>query len=228
MLHKAIYSPENQRINMLAKQKNLYDLRNILRLRLSQSLPGMEAHKKMIPKFDGRTPKYFNDTQKLKEAAVLIVLFEEDSTIKTILIERVINSGHHSGQIAFPGGKKEKTDKNLIQTALRETKEEVGVSISEDSVIGELTAVQIPISGFKVLPIVAISDKISSFERCEQEVNDIFKVDLFSMLETEKLCSLYTSNKKVIAPAFTFDNHIVWGATAMVLSELKHIFNDVI
>ncbi len=198
-----------------------------LRPAFKNSLPGSEAHKLMIPKFQGIAPEYFSQFEKLRDAAVLIILFEENDRIKTVFIERMPDPGPHSGQIAFPGGKFEISDVDLIETALREALEEIGVEIDRNNVVGELTPIQIPISGFSVLPVVCTAGFVSEFKLCEIEVKDAFVVDLFELLNTETVKKITARGVEIDAPCFLFEDRIIWGATAMVLNELKTIINQI-
>ncbi|MCK9498927.1 MAG: CoA pyrophosphatase [Bacteroidales bacterium] len=210
---------------MITTTENIEILKR-LKLILAKSLPGVSAQKKMIPNFPTDAPEYFNYSQKLKDAAVLIVLFEENSSLKTFFIERTQDAGPHSGQIAFPGGRAENTDKDLIDTALREAYEETGVKVKPENVIGCLSPVQIPISGFSVLPVVAFCEELPKFIPCKKEVKSIFTVDLINLLENESIRNVYARNTKIQAPCFVNGDKIIWGATAMVLKEFKEIFNE--
>lgn len=193
---------------------------------LKEELPGHSAHRKMIPTFPGDAPEYFNHGKQLRDAAVLISLFEEDNRIKTVFIERMPDPGPHSGQIAFPGGRIEETDADLIDTAIREAFEETGILANRNSVIGTLTPVQIPISGFSVLPVICILDKKPEFTRCEVEVKSVFTADLLALLENETSRNIVARGLNIDAPCFVYDEKIIWGATAMVLRELKEVMSS--
>ena len=113
------------------------ELKNILSNRLKAPLPGIQAHLEVAPyrKVD-YTPEQLKNA---KQSGVLILFYEKLDGIYAVMIERAINNGKHSGQIAFPGGKKEVDDANLIETALRETEEEVGVIKNHIEIIGRLS-----------------------------------------------------------------------------------------
>ncbi len=207
--------------------KNIKSLEELLIDKLSKKLPGMSAQKKMIPAFLNNEPEYFNYHQILRDAAVLICLFEDNNRIKTVLIERVQDSGPHSGQIAFPGGRKEIADNDLIDTAIREANEEVGLNTPKTSYIGSLTSVQIPISRYNVLPVICIVESIGDLTICENEIRNVFVVDLFDLLESEGIRQVRARQVTIDAPSFAFGKQIVWGATAMVLKELKEIIKGV-
>lgn len=200
------------------------ELFNKLKTLMQNPLPGMCAQEKMIPNFPDNTPEYFNYDKNLRDAAVLIVLFEENTRLKTFFIERMPEPGPHSGQIAFPGGRVEKIDKDLFDTAIREAFEETGVKVKRENILGSLTPVEIPISGFSVLPVVAFYDTIPKFIPCEKEVKSVFTVDLFNLFESESIKNVSTRNIEVQAPCFISDDKIIWGATAMVLKEFKEMF----
>ena len=193
---------------------------------LKQELPGHSAHRKMIPTFPGDAPEYFNHGKQLRDAAVLISLFEEDNRLKTFFIVRMPDPGPHSGQIAFPGGRIEDADTDLIDTAIREAFEETGISACRNDVIGTLTPVQIPISGFSVLPVICVLEKKPEFDLCEVEVKSVFTADLLALLENETNRNIVARGINIDAPCFVYDEKIIWGATAMVLRELKEVIGS--
>ncbi len=196
-------------------------LKKHLELQFSKDLPGRKSHEKMIPVFPQKAFEYFNTSDNLRQAAVLILLYEEDSKINTVLIERTPDPGPHSGQIAFPGGRREAYDNDLIDTAIREAEEEVGVTIKRENVIGSLTPVEIPISGYSVLPVLAMIDTKPIFTPCPDEVNQIIEVELTEFLSTLTHKAIVARGYDISAPCFTIGEIVVWGATAMVLNELK-------
>ncbi|MDR2010406.1 MAG: CoA pyrophosphatase [Bacteroidales bacterium] len=191
---------------------------------LKNDLPGINAQSKMVSSFQKRMVDYFNKDQILKPAAVLIVLFEEEDELKTFLIERVPDSGPHSGQIAFPGGRMENSDQDLIDTAIRETEEEIGIKIKKENILGHLTSVEIPVSGFSVLPVIGYTEFVHNPNRCLYEVNCILKVNLIELFKTKTSRIINVRGEDIEVPCYIVDNHIVWGATAMVLSEMEDIF----
>ena len=196
-----------------------------LGISLNNILPGIDAHRRMIPLNRGDRFNYFNKDQVLRDAAVLIILFFEKDKLKTVFIERTPDAGPHSGQIAFPGGRREDFDADLIETALREADEEIGIKVNRENVLGSLTPLQIPISGFSVLPVIAFVDSISEFNACEIEVNNIFVVDVIELLNSKDFKTLTVHGIEIHTPCYVFDNQIVWGATAMVLSELEEVLS---
>ena len=142
-----------------------------------------------------------------------------------LLTQRATYKGTHSAQISFPGGKTEKSDKNLEATALREAFEEVGVSSSSVKIIRELTDVYIPPSNFLATPFLGFVKEKPNFVLNHEVANtiEILMSDLLddAHLTTVNLTTSYMKNIDV--PCFKIDNHIIWGATGMMLSEIKEL-----
>lgn len=187
------------------------------------NLPGIEAHKTMIPVFPENQPDYFAKDLVLKEAAVLVLLFEENKSLKTVLIERTPDAGPHSGQIAFPGGRRDPEDVDLIDTAIREAYEEIGVQVKRSDCLGILTPIAIPISSFSVSPVTAFIDNPSVFTIAPDEVKQLYVLDLIELLNNEKSKKIVVREMTIDAPGFEIENGFIWGATAMVLKEIKEI-----
>ena len=164
-----------------------------------------------------------------KKSAVLILLFPVDNKIYTLLIQRPVYDGVHSGQVAFPGGKFEEKDIELEQTALRETFEEVGVSSKEIEIIGKLTDIYIDPSNFLVSPFIGFINKQPDLIMDAYEVQKIITVDLFSLNDTgiisEKIIT-HSNGYKIKAPYYEIDGLTVWGATAMIISELNLVVEE--
>ncbi len=197
-----------------------------LEIALSKSVDRLSTHDEMHPDFPSEITSKFTDEKDFSLAAVIILLFWENNCLKTIFIERTQSPGHHSGQIAFPGGKYEKSDRNLQFTAIRECLEEIGVNVNPNNIIGNLTPVSIPISKFSVMPVVAKSDVICEFIPCEEEVKNIFIVDLIELLKTKTFRTIIVGEHEILTPCYIFEDKIVWGATAKVLNELHEIFKE--
>ena len=192
----------------------------------ARKLGGLNVQFELAPslrlKYDAAWVKASNP----RKAAVLVLFYPDEKENTTfILIERASYKGTHSAQISFPGGKMDKTDSNLQETALRETFEEVGVSAKSIEIIRELTAVYIPPSNFLATPFMAFVDKKPAFIT-NYEVENTIEVlveDLLneSSLTTVNLTTSYMENTDV--PCFKLNGYIVWGATAMILSEIKEL-----
>ena len=191
-------------------------------------LPGIVAQKKMAPLFRLHEimDKPLNEKE-AKKAAVLILFYPDTNGITNfVLIERVVYSGVHSGQISFPGGKRDFDDKTFWDTALREAQEEVGVEKSNVKKIKELSKFYIPPSNFVVYPFVGFVSNKPSFVKEIKEVEKIIEIPLSKLLdpknETKGIVSIsYVGEINV--PMYVFENVQVWGATAIILSEMKEL-----
>jgi 8-oxo-dGTP pyrophosphatase MutT (NUDIX family) len=197
-----------------------------------ESLPASTAHAKMIP--PGRIELLKNqDFSKTtpRKAAVLMLLYPKKNVTHLALIVRNSYPGIHASQIAFPGGKVEEYDTSLSDTALRETEEEIGVSSQKVNVVRAFSEVYIPPSNFLVSPFLGFSEEELTFDLSPDEVSDIIELPLCKFLDDDivvevNMSTSYASNISV--PAFQINEHLVWGATAMMMSELKEIFKKVL
>ena len=159
------------------------------------------------PKHDGKT----------KLSSVLVIIYGSDP--KLLMIEKSIHLNNHAGEIAFPGGKWAEDDHDLLDTALRETEEEIGLSISKDDVIGQLANVMTLNSGYTITPFVCIIDKIPQL-KTDSEVESILHIPMIPLLQT--LDDDPDPNHKSIKEmyTFTYNGKIVWGASARILKQL--------
>jgi 8-oxo-dGTP pyrophosphatase MutT (NUDIX family) len=195
-------------------------------------LPATQAHAIMAPieRLESlQNP--INTVSTPKTAAVLMLLYPKAGETNLVLIVRNTYKGVHSAQVAFPGGKYEETDTDFASTALRETHEEVGVNPKEVEVIKMFTPMYIPPSNFMVHPFLGIARGEISFIADPTEVAQIIELPLIRFLDDEIVIEtqLKTSySEKMNVPAFNIENKIVWGATAMMLSELKEVLKAVI
>lgn len=188
-------------------------------------LPSTAAHIKMAPLERIKILENgFNHRVNPRKAAVMMLFYPKNGLTYLLLIVRNSYPGVHSSQIAFPGGKVEEVDTDLKQTALRETEEEIGISAHQISVIRDFSSVYIPPSNFLVHPFLGVSSSELNFKLQEEEVAGIIELPLSILLDDSiiKTMTMDTSYAKSIqVPVFQFNEHSVWGATAMMLSELK-------
>lgn len=196
-------------------------------------LPAQESQFKMSPPFrKDLINRYKEQMKNAKRAGVLALFYPtKDNETSIALILRKTYNGVHSAQIGFPGGKYEVGDDNLKNTAIRETYEEIGISSHEIQVLKEMTEVYIPPSNFYVQPYIGISENQLSFTLQDEEVEDLVEVNLNHFLDesivvTRKVSASY--NVDVEVPAFLLNGHVVWGATAMMLNEIKDLLKQVL
>ncbi len=193
------------------------------------TLPAESSQFKMVPTFRKDALKKQGKAIKTAKQAGVLALFypNKNNTTQLVLILRKTYHGVHSGQVGFPGGKLEDTDKSLKAAAVRETFEEVGVPIHDIEVVRALTPVYIPPSHFNVSPFLGFCKHTPNFKKQDAEVEAILEVALSALLNennvvTQLLATSYSAEAEV--PAFKLSNTIVWGATAMMLSEIKDLF----
>lgn len=205
-------------------------LKTYLVEKLSQELPGKFAHTEVAP---SRRIEF--DTEELlnaRESAVLILFYVKQDEPHLVLMQRPTYNGAHSGQVSFPGGKRETLDRDIIHTALREANEEVGIVMDDVDVIGRLSDVYTPVSNFNVSPIVGCVNYYPQFIIDLREVEELIELKLSDLTDVKELTSsnIIMPNKTIIkAPSFRFNDKIIWGATALMLNELRWIlrgFND--
>ncbi|MWB96672.1 NUDIX domain-containing protein [Flavobacterium sp. GA093] len=194
-------------------------------------LPAERSHIKMAPPERVEALKSLDlKTQNPRIAAVMMLLYPKNDKTHLVLIVRNAYNGVHSSQIAFPGGKYETFDGNYEETALRETHEEVGIAPEKIEVIKHFTPMYIPPSNFLVYPFLGFSKEELLFYPDIREVAEIIELPLSVFLNDEiiidaTLSTSYADN--IVVPAFNIQNHVVWGATAMMLSELREVLKVV-
>lgn len=193
---------------------------DLLKARLDKtSLPGQAAQFKMAPGERSIQPP---DQSLVKYGGVLILLYPGAEETYLLLTLRSEYPGVHSGQVSFPGGRIEKIDSSLAETALRETQEETGVSKNSISLIGDMSSLYIPPSNFMVYPFIGHSNSKPTFNHDPKEVTTLIEVPIGS-LKSKSICkrgNIQLANGQFLTcPYFDISGHVVWGATAMILSE---------
>lgn len=154
-------------------------------------------------------------------AVVAIVVQTTDEPSKLVLIKRNAYDGHHSGQMAFPGGKKDEEDKDLKQTAIREVEEEIGIQIHASDLV-ELNPHWVQVSNYWIQPYYVIVNKNLEYRINKREINRIFEIPVtfFKQADSLDYHELQFMQEKIIAPRYYFESEEIWGATAIMLYQL--------
>ena len=207
----------------MSKNQNKPEFIKQIETSLGSKLPGPKAHDIMRVGF--RLPASIRAMTKSPIASsVLILLFEERNSFNFILTLRSTKVETHKGQISLPGGVQENNE-SLKETALRETKEEIGVLPETIEIIGELSSIYIPLSGYKVQPYVGWVNTPPKLIPSAHEVERIIIVPVNELIDEENQTQKKTILRgiPVVMPYFSLKGEIVWGATSMILSEFKQI-----
>lgn len=207
---------------------DIKSLEILLERQLKKSLPGIYAHRLMTPEISKNLlERPYPETA--VPSGVMILIYTRDEEISLVFILRQSYMGVHSNQISFPGGKFDVTDANLTETAIRETEEEIGIRSDEYKILGQLSSIYIPPSNFLVQPTVAISYKQLDFTPQYEEVKSMLVIPLKVLMgDPCRSTSSFTvkNGLQTLAPCFQVDEHKIWGATAMILSELIEIIKE--
>ncbi len=196
----------------------------LLKERMENALPGVEAQYKMAPVSRQKFDMARLDPSTYRKSAVIILLCPFNDRFRIPLLKRHEYEGKHSNQVGLPGGKQDENE-SLEQTALREMKEEIGISEDRVEILGALTPVYIPVSSFYVQPYVALyKDENISFSINSREVKQLMFTDTKKLVQ-ERIVKERTivagEGYKLKTPYFDVEGEMVWGATAMILSEFK-------
>lgn len=195
-----------------------------LKKQLANRLPGSASHARMLP--PGRTLMLPEDQINYHDSAVLILLFPFQQQIQICLIRRPATMKNHAGQIAFPGGKREEEDADLVQTALREAYEEIGLTREAVEILGKLSTVYVQVSDFLITPVLGWVKEKPHIKIDASEVDEVFFISLEDIVNPENRCDreLETRTGPIYAPGYEINGCFVWGATAMMLAELTDVF----
>lgn len=159
----------------------------------------------------------------LRAAAVLVVLIEpsKGNKLEVLLTKRASHLRHHPSQVSFPGGKVEEQDNTLIDTALREAQEEIGLNPKSLTVVGQMKPYQ-TVSGFYITPVIALASSSQPYRLDENEVSEVFHVPLQHFLSTEDHHIVVSSKagKEHNVHFFPYQGRNIWGATAVILKDL--------
>jgi len=194
---------------------------------------GEDSHVKMSPPYRLDMAEQMKEKSRTaRRAGVMALFYPKESQTMLVLILRKTYKGVHSAQVGFPGGKYEDSDdSDLMRTAIRETEEEIGVDPLDYKVLKTMSPLYIPPSNFMVPPFLGVSEKELTFVKQEEEVEDIIEVKLTEFLNDSNTitATVPTSfNVDLEVPAFVLNGHVVWGATAMMLGEVKDLLKQVL
>ncbi|MEO0469325.1 MAG: CoA pyrophosphatase [Bacteroidota bacterium] len=198
-----------------------------LRQRLQQALPGLSAQLEMTSRIDPN----WQIRADHRKGAVLALLYRHQDQLWMVFMQRTRDGNVHSGQISFPGGRIEADDPDSTAAALREAEEELQIPQTEVEVVGDLTELYIPASNFLVYPKVGYLPFRPDFVPEQAEVAKIIEVPLAALLDDRTLqkvdIQLGQGRKLRDVPAFVYEGHIIWGATAMMLNELLTLLRTI-
>lgn len=199
-----------------------------IRQRVTLPLPGAQAQLKMAPR--SRIDQLNAPANAIK-SAVMILLFEKENQWFTLLMHRTEDGRTHGGQISFPGGKQELYDNDLTATATRECQEEIGINPRSISILGALTSLYIPPSNFHVTPVIGYLAADPEIRISPREVQSVMPVSLSFLFDDrikENRLITTSSGLQLESPVYVLsDGKIVWGATAMIISELEHLLKEI-
>jgi 8-oxo-dGTP pyrophosphatase MutT (NUDIX family) len=201
-----------------------------IQARLCLPLPGEESQFLMAP-FRRQRLSDLNPQPSPRPSAVLILLYQDNDGVRLILTQRQEYEGVHGGQVSFPGGRMDPEDRDLEDTALRETFEEIGIPGEKISIIGKLTDLYINPSNFLVSPYVGFLSGLPEFRPSAREVKKVITYPLLGFadekLRAEKIIR-HSSGYQIKTPYFEVEGLTVWGATAMIISELNAVVKEAI
>jgi 8-oxo-dGTP pyrophosphatase MutT (NUDIX family) len=196
-----------------------------LKEELARPLPGLQGQMRMAP----TVIRPGKSNLPMRDSGVLLLLYPVKEQLHTVFMKRPEYGGPHSGQISFPGGKYEKGDNSLVDTALRESQEEIGIPRDAVQVLGKLTPLSIPVSNFKLLPVVGFLPERPEFILDPKEVVHLIEAETDLLLQPaiEKREILILGNQSIEVPYYDIHGHHVWGATAMILSEFLEVIRRI-
>ncbi len=200
---------------------------SIFKKLINNNLPGVEYQNKMSPIDDNK--KYREPQPNHKVACVMALLHATNDELCITFIKR--SSGHpedkHAGQIGFPGGRKEDIDKTLVDCALRETEEEIGVLAGDIEILGALTPLYVFVSDFLVYPFIGWINHVPLYRKQQSEVAEILEITVSKLFDKDNKMNKKLKlgeGKMMDVYGYKIEEEIIWGATAMIVSEIEKLF----
>lgn len=205
------------------------DLKILMRNAFANGFSAKEAHDEMMPETRKYAKPFDERYFKFRESAVALIIYPNGPDFSLVFIKRPVYHGAHSGQIAFPGGKREENDNNLLQTAIRESEEEIGIALHAQEFVGELSSIYIPVSNITVVPHVFVLNREPVINTDSAEVDYAFSILLSDLINDDcmKLDYVEMSGERLKIPYFELNKQKVWGATSMMTNELKYLLKKV-
>ena len=160
------------------------------------------------------------EVEGVSQAAVLVPLHERDGQLFAVLTRRHDDLRQHAGQIAFPGGRVDPADSGLVETALREAREEIGLPREAVTLLGALTPVYVQVSGFALYPFVGAIERPEVWTIAPIEVQFVLELALGALASSYAVQTLRRGEREVVTPTFAADTETIWGATARILEDL--------
>jgi 8-oxo-dGTP pyrophosphatase MutT (NUDIX family) len=196
-----------------------------VRTALVLPLPGRSAQVKMSTRPRPGDIPPFNDSE-FRDGAVLILLYPVGGELYLPLTKRTTSVDSHKGHISLPGGAREPGE-TLVQTALREAEEEIGVSVTEEAVMGQLSLIYVPVSRYRVTPFVAALGGRPEYHPDSNEVEELIETPLRLFLDDRDVYREWQThlNRRMLVPFYGFGEHKIWGATAMILAEFGELLS---
>lgn len=218
-------------MNEQAKNNSWKDITEKIRNRLQEPLPGSKAHELMIGRVRALPVAI---PANARQSGVLCLIFPLDKELNILLMKRKEDKTAHSGQVSFPGGKHEPGDADYKATALREAQEEVGINAADVEILGMLTTLYIPVSNFNVHPYLAYSPGRPVYHLSHHEVSYVLEVPLNHLFHKNRKIVTEVISPAIPGSTFTVNAYqleggtIIWGATAMILSEIEILLQGIL
>ncbi len=197
-----------------------------LELRLHGPKPGLASQLQMVPEHRRIDKTYLEVGDSCNRASVLVLLYPRHGHLHVVLTRRTDKVAHHQAQISFPGGHQD-SHESILETALRETQEELNVAPSSVRVLGELTPLYVPPSNYCIYPVVAAAESRPDFRPSPHEVAEVLEIPLDHLLDAKNVQREVWPLRglEVNVPFYLFQGHKIWGATAMIMAELLDLIS---